>query len=550
MQKNSIMPYANAPRTPPLPAPRATLLQRLFFLLPATVLTPLCLPSGPFSWLCFVLLVPFGLGVQGLRPYAGLLWGLGYGVCVWEAGTWWMHNAFAAMLQLPALSAWAMSLLFWCYQALPYAGLGWAAGWMHSRGRTAGPLFCACVFTLLTALRTLLCPGSLHQALAAWPRLIQAADFGGRHLLLFLLVLGNWLLVEALMHRHKPARAGACLAAFSLLVLGLAGYGSWRLEHWRVQEQQAPDTDYLRITALQPLIQPLIQPLSSATGHVSNAPLAAANELAMQTNQAAARFPASDLVLWPEIPRELPCDCQTFARAAIPQATRRSNAPILLACTEFKNNPEQKYNAAWTVGPDGACGLLYRKIQLVPFGEFMPLQNQLQRLGLRWGNAPNYLPGKKIRLLQLPGGKQVQPLICFESGFPGLVRRGVRQGADLLAVLSDDIWFASARAEAMHLDMTLLRAVEVRRPLVSCTNSGVSAHVRATGEIVPGTLARSGARTQTHARLFCPAVRTPYARFGDAWLWGAALWVLFQILRVRNRAQHRPDTRPGRIDSA
>ncbi len=500
---------------------------RLFLLGLTLLLSYVCLPSGPFSWLSFVLLVPLGLALRGLTPYSGFVWGLAFGTCIWGAATWWMHNAFATMLHLPHISAWAMAALFWLYMGTPYAGLGWAYALLSKYRNPPGSLLCACIFTLLAALRTTLGPGTVHQALAAWPYLIQAADIGGRHLVLFLLVLGNFLLVEALANRAAPLTAAKHLGAFILLLAVLLAYGAWRLDQLRMVEKLADSADFVTVTALQPMIKPHLQASKNGSPDL----LVLAQQLVQLTRQAKQDVPAADLVLWPEVPLELPCDCREFEVHGISGAAAAYGAPILLSCTEFID-PAAKYNAAWAVRPDGHCGMAYRKNELVPFGEFMPFESRVRKPGAESGNSSQYVPGQKIRLLQLHSGKRIQPLICYESGFPQLVREGVRRGADLVAVLSDDIWFGSAKAEAMHLDMTLFRAVEVRRPLVSCTNSGIGAHIRATGDIVPGTRTISGVRTATQGSLYCPDVRTIYTRIGENWLWFVALCVGISLYRT------------------
>ncbi len=504
---------------------------RLFSLGLTVLLSLLCLPSGPFSWLSFMLLVPFGLCLRGLKPYHGCVWGLAFGTCIWATASWWMRNAFAAMLHLPEISAWAMAGLFWLYMGLPYAAFGWIYARLAQSNRHPAPLMGAALLTLLVAVRTSLGPATIHQGLASWPYLVQTADIGGRHLVLFLLVLGNFLLVETCVQRTKPLIAGKYLLTFFLLLGGILGYGALRLEWLHKQQQQAGDADSISVTSLQPMIETL-------SGSADNTPselTATVSGLVTLTREAWQNFPAADLVLWPEIPRELPCDCQEFKARGIHDAASDYGSPILLSCTEFPDTAG-KYNAAWAIRPNAGCGMAYQKIELVPFGEFIPFERWYRELIPGNAGTDFYMPGRQIRLLQLRSGKRILPLICYESGFPALLREGLRQGADLVAVLSDDIWFASAKAETMHLDMTLFRAVEIRRPLVSCTNSGISAHIRATGEIVPGTQTRSGVRTATHARLYCPTARTLYSRIGDTWLWLLAFLLVIHLWRTRSGA--------------
>ncbi len=87
----------------------------------------------------------------------------------------------------------------------------------------------------------------------------------------------------------------------------------------------------------------------------------------------------------------------------------------------------------------------------------------------------------------------------------------------------------SARAAELHLSPAVFRAVEQRRPLVRGTNSGFGAHIKATGEIVPGSITPMNERAVRQANLYIPKEVTIYHRIGDAWLWLAALLVLGRI---------------------
>jgi apolipoprotein N-acyltransferase len=170
-----------------------------------------------------------------------------------------------------------------------------------------------------------------------------------------------------------------------------------------------------------------------------------------------------------------------------------------------------------------------RKVKLVPFSERTPFQELWPWLKKTVGHQLEYSPGPGPRLITLGNGKRVQPLICFESGFPSLVQKGVLKGADALVNLSDDAWFASNRAAELHLGMALFRAVEQRRPLVRCTNSGAGAHILATGEIVPGTLTPMDIRTTRQAKLYCPTELTVYSQIGEAWLWLLGAYVMVRF---------------------
>ncbi len=173
----------------------------------------------------------------------------------------------------------------------------------------------------------------------------------------------------------------------------------------------------------------------------------------------------------------------------------------------------------------------YRKVELVPFSEATPLRGKFPWLQQTLGRTLELTPGAGVRLISF-GGLKIQPLICFESGFAGLIRQGVGRGADLLVETSNDGWFAARDAELKHLGMGVFRTVEARRPLVRCSNTGGGAYVLASGELTPGTLTPHGRSAAILAAVTCPETVTVYARLGDSWLWGLALFVLWGVAKT------------------
>jgi apolipoprotein N-acyltransferase len=524
-------------------------LRRLALIAAAAGLLWLCLHSEPCRWLPFFALAPFALALRGVRPLSGLLWGWLGGAGFWAVSTWWAYNSFILMLDWPWPGALGATILFCLFQGIPYALLGLACGFMNRRGRPPGPLFCASLLALLVYLRPVLCPGSPALTLYSWPQAIQAADLGGFQLINFLMLLINWILAEGLANLGRPRRVVVSFVALGLLLAALLGYGSWRLDGLRQMSEAANKDDFIVIRSIQPNI-PIkgLEDMDTSGRYVG-----AVGVMLKTTQKAAAELPPADLVLWPEVPTRVACDCEDFRHYRLHRADPASGGPVLVACVEndYGDNPvvhhetgsedgrgvsvytrkiDSIYNSLWLVDGDD-CRMAYRKVKLVPFGERTPLQETWPWLRASVGRTLEYTPGPGPAVVELPSGKKVQPLICFESGFAELAQVGVAQkGARALVNVSDDAWFVEAKAAKLHLALALFRAVEQRRPLVRCTNSGFGAHIRATGEIVPGSLTGMYKRTFRQARMYCPEMKTIYARLGDAWLWLLAAVAVFALL--------------------
>jgi len=117
------------------------------------------------------------------------------------------------------------------------------------------------------------------------------------------------------------------------------------------------------------------------------------------------------------------------------------------------------------------------------------------------------------------------PSICFEAIWPGAYNQLVRAGAEFLVNITDDGWFGDTAGPYEHLNAARLRAVETRRWLVRASNSGVSAFVDPTGEIV-GSL-RLGAVGMVRQRITTSHAVPLYVRWGN---WPVPLCALVTVV--------------------
>jgi apolipoprotein N-acyltransferase len=188
--------------------------------------------------------------------------------------------------------------------------------------------------------------------------------------------------------------------------------------------------------------------------------------------------------------------------------------------------PRSIFNSLLVFGQGGSLTARYDKIHLVPFGEYLPLQRQLEAIGLeqltrlRGGFAVGVVPRP---LLRVPGLPAAAPLICYEAIFPGEIVQGPERPA-LMLNLTNDGWFGNTTGPRQHLHQARVRAVEEGLPLVRAANNGISAGIDGNGRI----LARLGLDVRGVIDLALPAALppTPYGRLGDMiflmlWLVGA-----------------------------
>lgn len=237
------------------------------------------------------------------------------------------------------------------------------------------------------------------------------------------------------------------------------------------------------------------------------------------------------LVIWPELPAPLYYyDDPEFHQAAAQIAERHG---YFLFGTVAYTSEKQPMNSAVLLGPDGSETGRYDKIDLVPFGEFVPpLFSFVNRITQEAGD---FVPGHDVKVLPA-AGHRFGVFICYESAFPDLVRQFTRKGADVLVNLSNDAYFGHSDARQQHLLIARMRAVENRRYIIRATNDGITAIIDPAGRIVK--------RLPPYEELAAP-VRygiventTFYARHGDWFAWSClAVGVGLAVANLRRRPE-------------
>ena len=147
--------------------------------------------------------------------------------------------------------------------------------------------------------------------------------------------------------------------------------------------------------------------------------------------------------------------------------------------------------------PDGTVGAVYRKMHLVPFGEYVPLQSLLFFVGPIVGAVADFAPftaGTEPVLLPV-GGHTASTAICYEVIYPDLIRRFVLDGSELLTTITNDAWYGRSSAAYQHWEQASMRAIEQGRYLARAANTGISGFVDPYGRVMAQTRAvRAGRR--------------------------------------------------------
>jgi len=197
-----------------------------------------------------------------------------------------------------------------------------------------------------------------------------------------------------------------------------------------------------------------------------------------------------DLVVWPESPAPFMEEDASFQQAMRSVASATQAALVVGGIgTDFsrEENAWNEYNSAFIVDATGRLIGRYDKIHLVPFGEYIPLQNMLTFAHKLTGRVSSFSRGSAHRVFLLDtqsgGGHRYGVFICYEAVFADEVRQLARNGAEVLVNISDDGWYGDTSAPWQHLNMARMRAVENRRWLLRDTNTGVTAAIDPYGRV-------------------------------------------------------------------
>jgi apolipoprotein N-acyltransferase len=196
------------------------------------------------------------------------------------------------------------------------------------------------------------------------------------------------------------------------------------------------------------------------------------------------------------------------------------------------------YNSIYAIDHDGTVLSVYDKLHLVPFGEFLPFQALMEKIGFVQLTKVQggFIPGDRRRAMELPSAPRVLPLICYEAVFPDEIdARNERVG--WIINLTNDAWFGISTGPYQHLQQTRVRAIEQGLPVVRAANSGISAVIDPVGRII----ARLDLGVEGVFDSVLPAAIRPtvYARFGDIPALMMVALAMIAVLRRRLANSHR-----------
>ena len=402
-----------------------------------------------------------------------------------------------------------------------WTGLEWVRGWMFSGWGWNG----------------------LGVALHGILPMIQIAEYTGVAGLSFVVAFANVIAIatvrrfvlEAKVQIRRPHYDFTLTLA---LLVGLCAYGIRLL-------REKPESVPLRVAAVQSNV-PREEKFSPQFQQKIFDQFSRLTDLAM------AQKPPPQLIVWPESSMPEPVLIDEANYRFVMGVSTKIGTDLLLGTIDA--DEKGAYNAALLVSEGGQKIQVYRKLHLVPFGEYVPGRHTVPFIAQVVGNQvpDDFARGKEPVVFRLTtAGVEVAPLICFEDTLGELTAQFVLHGANLLVNVTNDGWFLRSAGSQQHLENAIFRCVETRRLLVRAANTGVTCFVNRFGRVTQVLLDSNG--SQFTEGVLTGTVEVPtdgrltfYVRHGElfAKICGV-LALLFLFVRlpevVRRRKRHGHD---------
>lgn len=488
------------------------------------VLFKLSYPKFSYSLLAWLALAPFTVAVvrcqrlvssfwyswlTGILVYSGLYYWIfvtcwqGGGLSVALSATAWLGLSALMALQFAffGVSCFYLKRLHGFFPLL--AAMGWVAlEWGHEV--LASYVLGFPWFTL---------------AYSQWnlPQVIQIAAWTGAAGVSFVVAFTGLSIGYAFA--TPSLRKGLWHLLLSLLTfLVVYGYGDWYLKH---------DTSHALLRLRAAIVQPNIDQYKKWSQDFEEEIKSTLDELNEQTATVAPM-----LVLWPESVTPGPVQEDPYL-GWVQQWSKTQGAWQLVGSNREENNTQ--YVSAFLFSPVGEVVAAYDKTHLVPFGEFIPFEKWVREIFPHiqvLGELGGFTAGKWEQPLLAMNQIAFGSTICYESVFGQLWKRQARLGARFFVNLTNDAWFFDTDAPYQHLAASVLRAVELRRPVLRAANTGISAVISARGEILSQAPLNTQAVLKAEVPLPLGQDFSFYVRWGEWLAWLCAAFYLTILISV------------------
>jgi len=304
--------------------------------------------------------------------------------------------------------------------------------------------------------------------LSDFPELMQLASIGGIYLLSFFIILISLLSASLFNNHQKKIKT---LIFIFLLTTTPCIYGFIKLN---INQSVNTDTNPFNICIIQPDIHPELKWDFAK----ENKRLEIIKQLVLNS------YKNTDLLVLPETVFTYDYRINPKIKKFLKNLLINKNSLILFGAIDELSVKNTSFNGAFLLDKDLEVKSIYHKINLVPFGEYIPLRKLMPELACLTPIGNGFKAGSKLPLMILKNNITITPVICFEDCLSSFVRVVCKQHSDLIITITNDGWFKNIEGPLMHERLARFRAVENRVPLIRCANTGISSFIDSYGRVL------------------------------------------------------------------
>lgn len=476
----------------------------------------------PLAWIS---LVPLLLAIEDRNTkktfYSGLVTG-----SVYYLGTvYWVFHSMYVYGHVPAVASLCLLILLCFYLSLYTGVFSVLFKLIYIRLHLPAVIVAPVLWVTLEYARTYIITGFPWSLIGysqySFLPLIQISDITGVYGISFIVSAINGLIFDLIRLRKTglsdevPRRyviSGAI--ALALIMIASLFYGSAKLKY-------IDQGSNVTVTVLQGNID---QDKKWDRNHqrevvdtYKNLTLAAASE-------------KPDLVVWPESALPFIFGHDEDLTNEISDLQKQINSHMLIGSVLIKSSGKGKSllsNSVIMLSPGTDSIEVYDKIHLVPFGEYVPLGNLFPFVKKLVTAIGDFDQGKDVIVMNTPFAK-IGNLICYEIAFPGLVRKFIDNGANLIVTVTNDAWFGRTSAPYQHFSMAVFRAIENRVPVARSANTGISGFIDSRGRIMQKS--DIFVKASLTGEISIGNEKSFYTGYGDVFAYACVIMALIMVL--------------------
>jgi apolipoprotein N-acyltransferase len=295
------------------------------------------------------------------------------------------------------------------------------------------------------------------------PLFFQYCDIFGAYSVTTVILLSNYIMFKYFKSRNRKFILVEMLLFISIILYGV------------ISQNIHKSNRYINVSYVQPNVSPYIKHRSAFIDKRFKILIEMSDKL---------KKDSTDLIIWPETASPVYLNYRVDILNNLRNYVDSLNIPILtgtpIVDIEYKK-PIRYFNGAMLIIPYDSF-FIYRKMYPVPFVERIPYSDKISILNKLDFGQGHYSVGKEYTVFRTNGFK-FSAIICFESMFEKLSRGMTRNGAEFIINITEDAWFGKTYFSYMHNAFLPIRAVENRRSIVRCANTGISCYIDQWGNV-------------------------------------------------------------------